>query len=313
MKYYSYKDLKLSAFCLGCAQFGQKYGINNRGAVLGELEIKSIIDRAISFGINFFDTAADYGNSEKILGKILASYKNRDLVIATKIKYIDSRNKSHKDIKKGIQASIESSLKNLQHDCLDIVYIHQYSLFFAFPDIFLEVLNKYKKEGFIGHLGISLYEPREVDKAIKYNEIDIFQIPYNIFNREFEKNNKMKLLKQKEKLIVLRSIFLQGLFFINPDNLPKYFNPIKASLKLFYEKIKRHFQSKEEFLLGHVLNKDYGPIALGVYSLSQLRDDLKILDLSIDKNILKKIEKKIPPINKNYTNPANWLLLNEKT
>lgn len=308
MKYYSYKDLKLSTFCLGCAQFGQKYGISNKNTVLNKLEIKSIINKAIDSGINFFDTAADYGNSEKILGKFLVPYKNKDLVIATKIKYIKNKFLNSKTIKKEIQVSLESSLRKLRLDYLDIIYIHQYSLFFSFPEIFLEVLNNYKKKGFIRHIGISLYEPSEINKALGYDEIDIFQIPYNVLNRDFEESNRINLLKQRGKLIILRSIFLQGLFFMKLDDLPGYFKPIKQTLKNFYEEIKKYFDSKEEFFLGHALNKNYGPIILGVYCLPQLISNLKVFNLSQKKSLFKKIEEKIPKVDKIYTNPKNWIL-----
>ena len=308
MNYYFYKDLKLSAFCLGCAQFGQKYGISNKNAILNESETKSIIKRTIDSGINFFDTAADYGNSEEILGKILALYKNKDLVIATKIKYIKDKFINSKTIKKEIQSSLESSLKKLQRDYLDIVYIHQYLLFFSFPEIFLEVLNNYKKKGFIRYIGISLYEPYEINKALEYDEIDIFQIPYNVLNRDFEESNGINLLKQKEKLIILRNIFLQGLFFLSLNNLPKYFKPVQKTLKTFYKEIKKKFNSKEEFFLGYVLNKYRWPIILGVYFVSQLKKNLSIFDSPPSKEIFKKVESKIPNISKAYTDPRNWFL-----
>lgn len=308
MKTYSYKDLKISFFGLGCAQFGQEYGIGNKDLYINSSEIKLIIDKSIESGINFFDTASDYGKSEEILGKFLSPHKGKNIVVATKVKYIKDKSINAEIIKKRIKDSLESSLKKLQRDCLDMVYIHQYRLFFKFPEIFLELLNNYKKKGFIKHIGISLYEPHEIDEAIKYNEIDIFQIPYNVLNRSFEENNKIRMIKEREKLVILRSIFLQGLFFTNPDSLPEYFKPIKQTLKIFYEEIKKHFNSKEEFFLGYVLNKNYGPVILGIYSLSQLISNLRVFNLPLKKNVFQEIEEKIPNIDKIYTNPRNWIL-----
>ena len=307
MKYYFYKDLKLSALCLGCAQFGQKYGIGNK-KILKEKKIKLIIRKAVNSGINFFDTAADYGKSERILGKYLAPFKNKDLVIATKIKYLNEGRVNKNIIRKTIKDSLESSFKKLQRNHLDIVYIHQHQLFFKFPEIFLKVLGEYKKNGFIRYIGISLYEPEEVNKALKYNEIDIFQIPYNALNRSFEKNGKIRLLKKQEKLITLRSIFLQGLFFMEPGNLSEFFKPIKETLKFFYERIKKHFHLKEEFFLGYVLEKNYGPVILGIYSLPQLISNLNILNSVPDESRFKAIVKKIPNLNNIYIDPRQWNL-----
>ena len=306
MKYYSYKDLKLSTFCLGCAQFGQKYGIGDK-KILREDEIERIINKSIESGINFFDTAADYGESEQILGKYLTPFKNKDLIIATKITYIKDKKLDENTIKKAIQNSLEFSLKKLRHNHLDIVYIQQYQLFFEFPEVFLETLRNYQKKGFIKYIGISLYEPKEVDEALKYNGIDVFQIPYNALNRSFEESGKISLLKRMSKLIILRSVFLQGLIFIESNTLPKYFNPVKESLKDFYKEIGKNFKSREKFFLEYVLNKDYGPVTLGVHSLPQLIDNLNVFNLPSKKHF-KKVENKIPNIHKIYTDPRNWIL-----
>jgi hypothetical protein len=95
---------------------------------------------------------------------------------------------------------------------------------------------------------------------------------------------------------------------MKPDNLPEYFKPIKQTLKNFYWEIKKYFDSKEEFFLGYALNKDYGPIVSGIYSLPQLLSNLKVFNLPPQKSMFKKIEEKIPKVDKIYTNPKNWIL-----
>lgn len=307
MKIHSYKDLKLSAFCLGCAQFGQEYGIANK-LILKEREIKTIINKSIESDINFFDTAADYGKSEEILGKCLTPFKNKDLVIATKIKYIKSKKLDKNIIKKAVQNSLESSLKKLRRNHLDIVYIHQYQLFSKFPGVFLEVLRGYRKKGLIRYIGISLYESKEIDKALKYNEIDVFQIPYNVLNRTFEESGKISLLKKHKKLITIRSVFLQGLFFMEPNNLPEYFGPIRETLRNFYREVKKYFNSKEQFFLGYVLSKNFGPVILGISSVSQLLRNLKIFNASFNKNEFRAVEKETLNLKSIYIDPRQWNL-----
>jgi len=235
-------------------------------------------------------------------------FKNKDLAIATKIKYIKSKKLDKNIIKKAVQNSLESSLKKLRRNHLDIVYIHQYQLFFKFPGVFLEVLRGYRKKGLIRYIGISLYESKEIDRALKYNEIDVFQIPYNVLNRSFEESNTIETLKHQQKLIVLRSIFLQGLFFVDPNELSEYFKPIKQALKNFYREIKKYFNSQEEFFLGYALNKNYGPVILGIYSSPQLMNNLKVFNSSSSKSLFEKIEEKIPKIDKIYTDPRSWIL-----
>lgn len=309
MKTYRYKDLDLSAFCLGCAQFGQRYGIANKGDA-EEKESGSIIKRFVESGANFFDTAADYGESEAILGKHLLPFKDRRLTVATKIRYIKGENPAEDVIKKVIRESLEDSLRRLQRSRLDIVYIHQYKLFFEFPELFLEILRDYKEMGLIGHIGISLYEPEEADEALKYDEIEVFQIVFNVLNRSFEKSGKIKLLQEKGKLIADRSIFLQGLFSMEPDSLPEFFDPVKGILGKFYKEVGEAFGSKEEFFLGHAISKDFGPIILGSSSLSQLEKNLAVFNSNsgFDDPRFGDTEKRVPELEKIYIDPRNWNL-----
>jgi len=75
--------MEVSRICLGCMSFGSS---DWRDWVLDEGESREIIERAIDLGINFFDTANMYslGESERVLGNVLADYDRDSQVVATK-------------------------------------------------------------------------------------------------------------------------------------------------------------------------------------------------------------------------------------
>ena len=62
-----------SKIVLGTAQFGLKYGINNKTGLVDECSLNSILNYAINSGIQLIDTAYNYGNSEERLGVYLSS------------------------------------------------------------------------------------------------------------------------------------------------------------------------------------------------------------------------------------------------
>jgi len=305
MEFYTYKDMQLSAFCMGCAQFGQKYGIANKKNVEDD-EAVEIINKAVEAGVNFFDTAADYGESETVLGRTLSLAK-KDITIATKIKYVKG-DISKGTIGKNIRNSVESSLKKLRRDHLDVVYIHQSELFFKFPDEFLKLLVEYKRKGLIGYIGISLDNPHEVDKALKYGELEIFQVISNALNRSFEESGKIDQLEKRGKLVAIRSVFLQGLLLMDPDALPVFFDPIKDNLKNFYEIIAANYDSRERFFLEYVLKKNFGPVILGISSTLQLEKNLGVFNDYFDnvKKGSRDAEIEIPKLNDKYIYPWNW-------
>jgi len=74
--------------CLGCMSFGTVEGWVHNSWTLNEENSRTIIKQALNLGINFFDTANvyAYGQSEKILGRAIKDFANRDdVVVARKI------------------------------------------------------------------------------------------------------------------------------------------------------------------------------------------------------------------------------------
>ena len=74
--------MMVSQICLGCMSFG-----SGREWMLDRDESEELIERALELGVNFFDTANIYSNgeSEEILGDILAEYDRDEQVVATKV------------------------------------------------------------------------------------------------------------------------------------------------------------------------------------------------------------------------------------
>ncbi|MFP6678012.1 MAG: aldo/keto reductase, partial [Pirellulaceae bacterium] len=66
-----WKDLRLSRLTLGTVQFGLPYGVANRGGQTSYSDVVKILRVCLDGGVNCFDTAADYGTSEEVLGRAL--------------------------------------------------------------------------------------------------------------------------------------------------------------------------------------------------------------------------------------------------
>ena len=82
--------LPLSRLMLGTAQLGMPYGVANAQGQPTYRDAVEIIDAALAGGINGFDTAAGYGNSEDILGRVLRELDALDRVtVVTKVRHLD--------------------------------------------------------------------------------------------------------------------------------------------------------------------------------------------------------------------------------
>lgn len=192
---------------LGTVQFGLSYGISNKNGQVKFDEIKKILNQAAISNINILDTAQGYGNSEQVLGKFdLSKFK------------IISKIASHKDI--------ETSLKNLNLSSIYALLLHNENElnFTSF-----QKLCKYKELNLVKKIGCSVYSPEKLKKIINNFSIDIVQLPLNLLDQRFIPF--LPILKEKNIEIHIRSVFLQGLLLMQPDQLSSYFNPIKAILK----------------------------------------------------------------------------------
>jgi L-galactose dehydrogenase/L-glyceraldehyde 3-phosphate reductase len=117
MRMFGRTGVTLSVLGFGCGAVG---GLMVRG---DPTEQERTIARAIGAGVNYFDTAVQYGNgeSEKNLGRILGRLRPPDAVVGTKVRLPSA---SFGDIADAIATSLERSLIRLRRDRIDIFHLH---------------------------------------------------------------------------------------------------------------------------------------------------------------------------------------------
>jgi aryl-alcohol dehydrogenase-like predicted oxidoreductase len=172
----------------------------------GSDEVESIntILAAFHLGINIIDTAPVYGFgvAEEIVGKAIKKHGHRDSVlIATKtgIEWKEGkikRNTSAKHIRK----ELEASLKRLQTDYIDIYQIHWPDSHVAMDETAEEMLALFN-EGKIRAIGVSNFSPAQMQAFMRTAPIHTSQPPYNLFEREIEK--EILPFTEKHKIITL--------------------------------------------------------------------------------------------------------------
>ena len=147
--------LKVSRLCLGTMTYGTPAW---RPWVLDEAESRPFLDRALGYGINFFDTADMYsrGISEEIVGRALKAAARRDeVVVATKVFFPVADHPNGRGLsRKHIFEAIDASLRRLQMEYVDLYQIHRFD-----PDTpveeTLEALHDVVKAGKARYIGAS--------------------------------------------------------------------------------------------------------------------------------------------------------------
>ncbi|EFL90856.1 aldo/keto reductase [Ahrensia sp. R2A130] len=186
---------QVSKLCLGCMSFGTPGGPTHPW-VIPEADGEPFFKLAVESGINFFDTADhyNYGDSEEITGRMLKKFARRDeIVVATKVGLTMGEGPNKRGLsRKRIIEGVDASLKRLQMDHVDLLYVHRLD-----PDTpdeeMLEALDHVVRAGKVIYpAASSMYawqfaKLREMQKAAGYTPFVAMQNLLNLAYREEER------------------------------------------------------------------------------------------------------------------------------
>ncbi len=171
--------LKVSELSLGTWQVGGKWGSG-----FDDKNAETILNAAIDEGINFIDTADVYENrqSERVVGKIIRSRKEQ-IYMATKCGRFINPHTNEGYQPAILREYVEQSLSNSGLDRIDLIQLHCPPTEVYYRQEIFEEFEKLKKEGKIGHLGVSVEKVEEALKAIEYPNVCTVQIIFNMFRQ----------------------------------------------------------------------------------------------------------------------------------
>ena len=197
---------------------GQKSGIP-------ESEIHRLIYRAFDLGINYFDTAPGYLDSECILGRAIKSLPREELVVSTKIALAGSMPGEPTQILKPdeIETEVDTSLRRMALDHIDVLLVAV-----AGPDHFdtviedhVPALKKLQSKGKVRFLGSSEQSRSDGDhqwiqRLLPANAVDVVMVAYNMINQSA---NRLVHPVCQDKNIGVINIFTVRDVFRFPDRI----------------------------------------------------------------------------------------------
>lgn len=229
--------IEVSEVAFGGVEIGIPYGIGIKTAtdMLSETDAIKLLHTAIDSGINFFDTARMYGDSERIMGEAFRGCRN-EVIIATKCRHLRNEDGSlpkNSKLNELIKASLNESLKELQTDYIDIFMLHQVDLEILRSEAISTIFLNLKKEGKFRAAGVSTYTTEETKKAIETGAWDVIQLPFNLMDQRQE---TLFSLAEKERVgIVIRSVLMKGLLSDRGKGLHPALEEVERHIKCFDE------------------------------------------------------------------------------
>lgn len=297
------KSDQITRLVLGTAQLGMDYGIANTTGQPDMQTVRDIVETAWEGGIRQFDTAQGYGDSERVLGKALT-----DLGISDQAKIISKLDPSidHKN-KESVRRALYKSLDDLNISCLHGLMIHREEIIDDFEDGVIDTLNAFIDEGLIRYVGVSVYSPNRAHQAMQYNSIKLLQFPANIFDHRFQKCGIFEFAEQHEKVIYIRSIFLQGLILINISEIPEKFKYAQAVLRDLGTFSQQIGVSRKALAIGYIKYRyPKSFVIFGAETARQVQDNLAIWGLDFQNELIRMIENRYFNVEEDIINPLHW-------
>ena len=327
-------DLDVSVICLGTMTFGEQ---NSQKDGFEQM------DYAVERGVNFFDTAElyavmprkeTYGKTEEIIGNWFKEKKNREkIILASKISgngisWIREGNDNLKFDKKNIDLAIDSSLKRLKTDYIDLYQLHwperkvpkfgkldfeydPYDNEWTQIQEVLETLDRHIKSGKIRYIGLSNETPWGVMKFLQVAQENnlprmmSIQNVYNLVNRVFDIANSEVAIRENCGLLAYSPLAggrLSGKYISDspknarytlwPSNFDRHHTQRgEVAISKYVELAKNNNIAPSTFANAYVNNRPFVTSnIIGATSMAQLKENIDSIDITLSKDILSEIE-----------------------
>jgi len=222
-----------SKLALGTVQLGLRYGIREREyKPPSPEEASAILATAATCGMNFVDTAFEYGESEEVLGSLRPrEWRPRLITKTPKFREGAFFPKTGRWLQKAYELSctdlrVESCYALLVHDPGNLLQPGGHHL--------IEAIRALKQSGKVGKIGVSAYDRRQIVEVSKVFPFEMIQLPINLADQRLLRDGTLHELRSRGVEILVRSAFLQGALLLEPDEVPagmQGLNPALAELK----------------------------------------------------------------------------------
>lgn len=295
---------QISAMTLGTVQLGLPYGVNNKRGMPSYGEAENILRTALKYGICSFDTARAYGKSEDVLGKFFSGTDAQKTII-TKVLFNDE---SIDEVRDSLFMQVKDSIKRLGVSHLPFLMLHREEYVDRYGNHLMMALKELKNEGLVSGIGISFSDKSNMDRILYNNDFDCIQIPQNIFDNKELITGKLAELKNMGIAVFIRSVYLQGLFFRDTNDLPPKLSVAKSALEKLHVIADKNGISTSQLALSYIRDGEgITSLVLGCEAVEQLKDSVKQFSCPpLDKGIRDELNEIAASVDKIVLRPWEW-------
>ncbi|MFO7636113.1 MAG: aldo/keto reductase [Clostridia bacterium] len=295
-----------SKMTLGTVQLGLDYGITNREGKPSREKSFAILSAAWENGIRSLDTAFLYGDSETIIGEYFSAFPHarNHFSVTTKFKLGQVETNKVQDT---VRRSLETSLERLGLDRLDTLLMHDAREYMVHGTTLDRVFEDLLREKTIARAGASAYRYEEIEPMLANPLYGDFQLPMSVMDqRIFGNASRIRALSGKR--IHVRSIYLQGLFFMDPGRLEGNLRQAAPYLEIIRETARGLGMPVSEFAIRYMSHKPFiHSLVIGCDNPDQVRENAAFMSgLPLEGEGVRHMERKLKDVPEWLFYPMLW-------
>jgi aryl-alcohol dehydrogenase-like predicted oxidoreductase len=257
---------------LGTVQFGLPYGVSHHGGAVPGAEVADILALARASGIRTLDTAAAYGDSERVLGElgdVSASFET-----ITKTVPIRSGNLTDDDVA-AVDDGFRRSLSRLNRDRVAALLVHDArDLLGHGGERLWALMEHHRAEGRAERIGVSVYDTEEIEAVLTRFPVELVQLPLSVFDQRLVEDGTLDRLVSRGISVHARSLLLQGLLLMQPDEVPETLSAAVPLLTRWKNACVDANVTRLEAALAFALAQPIEGLVIGVHSRDHLAECL---------------------------------------
>ena len=299
-------QVPFSRLVVGTVQFGLPYGIANRVGQPSLDQVCAILSCAVEGGATTLDTAAAYGESEKVLGRALRAIHALDRVTliskVRQVKYMQEE-RTAANVRRWLRGSVRASLANLGIACLPLCLFHDTA-----DVVYVEDLLELREEGLIEHVGASVFSPDQLSGVLDTPGIEAIQIATSMLDQRILRAGLLDRAVDEGVAIFVRSVFLQGLLVMPLDQVRPELRavlPVRRALQAICDDAGL---TMPEMALRYCMSiRGVTGVLTGVETAEQKATNVRIAARGpLPQDVVGQIEHAVPDLPHTLVNPFYW-------
>lgn len=238
--------LSVSEIAFGGVEIGMPYGLGAH-EMPDEAAAIQLLQKAVELGINFFDTARHYGESERLMGLAFQGIRDQ-VILATKcVHFKDDKGNipAYRELKTIVHESLKISLKNLKTDYVDLFMVHYADMDILQNEDVVRVFSEIQGEGYVKNIGVSVYKVEETAKAVQSGVWDVIQLPFNLMDQSH--GDCFQDANEKGVGIIVRSVLMRGMLTERKFKMNEALKDVEHHLEAYRAVAKTHFGDFPEY------------------------------------------------------------------